>query len=48
MFEHSGHQVFFEEPTKFAEVVLGWVSASDIPTTLEKFKERRHNTFEVL
>jgi proline iminopeptidase len=31
MFEHSGHQVFFEEPTKFAEVVLGWLSASDTP-----------------
>ena len=29
MFEHSGHQVFFEEPAKFAEVVLGWLSTSD-------------------
>ena len=29
LFERSGHHVFFEEPTTFAEIVLGWMSASD-------------------
>lgn len=28
LFERSGHQPFFEEPVRFAEVVLAWMSAS--------------------
>ncbi|KYF85630.1 hypothetical protein BE17_01655 [Sorangium cellulosum] len=26
LFEQSGHQPFFEEPERFAEVVTGWMS----------------------
>ena len=26
LFERSGHQPFFEEPEKFAEVVRGWMA----------------------
>jgi proline iminopeptidase len=28
LFERSGHQPFFEEPVRFAEVVLAWMSPS--------------------
>ncbi len=28
LFERSGHQPFFEEPDRFAEVVLGWMARS--------------------
>jgi proline iminopeptidase len=30
VFERSGHQTFFEEPERFAEVALAWISRSDV------------------
>ena len=30
LFERSGHQTFFEEPARFAEVVLAWMARSAI------------------
>jgi pimeloyl-ACP methyl ester carboxylesterase len=29
LFERSGHQTFFEEPQRFADVALEWMSRSD-------------------
>jgi proline iminopeptidase len=31
LFERSGHQTFFEEPERFAEVVHQWMAKSDAP-----------------
>lgn len=30
LFERSGHQPFFEEPERFADVVLAWMAESDV------------------
>ena len=30
VFERSGHQTFFEEPQRFAEVAVAWMSRSDV------------------
>jgi proline iminopeptidase len=39
LFERSGHQTFFEEPARFAEVVLAWMArcaASGLPAGGER------------